>query len=578
MQEETGLRGVRIRDARHTYASQAVMNGGGLTAIDKLLGHRKRATTAIFTHRDAAALAATVIARAMGYTAEPSAVRAELPRPEEQTPDLPLLRRRHDRPPLPPWPASPPLHRGPAGKHEPFAGCGFQIRVLRIPWASVHLSEIPMTAVLTKPADRIGPGDIQALIDESVPESAQIEFKESLPAGKGRTDAWLNGGSGIGSHARDRILEEVVAFANAYGGAVVLGIAEDGAKPPAAAAVTPLPRYADLADRFRLVFRECVEPQLPTLDIVPVPTDGDKGVIVFRTGRSRYGPHRVTPTRVCPIRRADRCDPLSMREIQDMTLNLARGTERLERRLRERSRKFEEEFQRLGTPDDAFGFRMTAVPVGDEIRFGSVYSRGNLIEELRPPDIEIGRGSSNQDSRLRTIRSLHRMHFQDWRPMLRAARAEESHNRNQRVERHAYAEFHADGLLEWGFVSNRHFRGPYTPGNPDETHFDSETPVSTLARLLVWADRVRQRAAAPGAEYAIQPQFRVTADSVIVLGADNSTVVGSIKRNDTNFPLYPLEASDEIDKAVSRFERDFWNYFGQDPGWRSREPLVIAQA
>ncbi len=551
------------------------MNSGGLTAIGKLLGHRKRATTAFFAHRDAAALAATAIVRAMGYTAEPSAVRAELPRPEEQAPDLPLLRRQHDRPPLPPWPASPPPGRGPAGKHEPFAGCGFQIRVLRIPWASVHLSEIPMTAVLTKPADRIGPGDIQTLIDESVPESAQIEFKESLPAGKGKTDAWLNGGSRIGSHARNRILEEVVAFANAYGGALVLGVAESRTKPPAAAAVMPLPRCADLADRFRLVFRECVEPQLPTLDIVPVPTNGDNGVIVFRTGRSRYGPHRVTPTRVCPIRRADRCDPLSMREIQDMTLNLARGTERLERRLQERSSKFEEEFQRLENPDDAFGFRMTAVPVGDEIRFGSVYTGGNLIEELRPPEVEISRGSNNPNSPLRTIRSSHGMHFQDWRPMLRAARVQESHDVDRRPVRYAYAEIHADGLLEWGFVMNRPIRGPYTPGNPDETYFDSETPVSTLARLLVWADRVRQRAAAPGAEYAVQPQFRVTADSVIVLDADNSTVVGSIKRNDTDFPLYPLEASDEIDKTVSRFERDFWNYFGQDPGWRSREPLVI---
>ena len=346
-------------------------------------------------------------------------------------------------------------------------------------------------------------------------------------------------------------------------------------KPPVAAAVTPLPRCADLADRFRLVFRECVEPQLPTLDIVPVPTNGDNGVIVFRTGRSRYGPHRVTPTRVCPARRADRCDPLSMREIQDMTLNLARGSERLERRLQERSSKFEDEFRHLETPDDAFGFRMTAVPVGDEIRFESVYSGGRLIEELHPPDVEVGRGSNDRDYRLRTIRSLHRMHFHDWRPMLRAARVEESHNWDRYVTRYAYAEVHADGLLEWGFVSNR-LVGVF-PEDPVPTNFDSETPVSTLAGLLVWADRVRQCASAPGAEYAVQPQFRVTADSVNIGGNDDGLVIGTIKRNDTDFPLYPLEASSEVNKTVSRFERDFWNYFGQDSGWRGREALVLAQ-
>ena len=83
LREEAGLRGVRIHDARHTYASQGVMNGVGLTAVGKLLGHRKRATTAIYAHlddsalRDAAARAATVIARAMGYAAEPPLVTDE---------------------------------------------------------------------------------------------------------------------------------------------------------------------------------------------------------------------------------------------------------------------------------------------------------------------------------------------------------------------------------------------------------------------------------------------------------------------------------------------------------------------
>lgn len=429
-----------------------------------------------------------------------------------------------------------------------------------------------MTAILSKPAGDIVRDDIEALISEQASEGIQLEFKKSLPArGSGDPDPWMQAEGRVGDRARNEILKEVVAFANAFGGALVLGIAESASKPPVAEGVAPLPRFADLAERFGLVFRECVEPQLPTLDIVPIPTDGDKGVIVFRTGRSRLGPHRVIPTLVCPIRRADRCDPLSMQEIQDMTLNLARGTERLERRLRERSRKFEEEFKRLESPGDAFGFRMTAMPVGDEIRFGSVYSGGKLVDELRPPEIEISRGSIDLDSRLRTIRRSHDMHFDDWRPMLRSARVEQGDDWKEGVSRFAYAEIHADGLLEWGFVSNRVSR--VFPENPVEMHFDSETPVSTMAGLLVWADRVRQRASAPGAEYAVQPQFRVTADRVKVGGNDLS-VVGSIERNDTEFPLYPLETSGEICRTVSHFEKDFWNYFGKDPGWRSRKPLV----
>ena len=73
---EAGLPGLRIHDCRHTWASQGVMNGVGLTTVGRLLGHRQRETTAIYAHldddalRDAAAQAATVIARAMGYKAE----------------------------------------------------------------------------------------------------------------------------------------------------------------------------------------------------------------------------------------------------------------------------------------------------------------------------------------------------------------------------------------------------------------------------------------------------------------------------------------------------------------------------
>lgn len=76
IREEARLPGLRIHDCRHTWASQGVMNGVGLTTVGRLLGHRKRETTAIYAHlddgalRDAAAQAAAIIARAIGYKAE----------------------------------------------------------------------------------------------------------------------------------------------------------------------------------------------------------------------------------------------------------------------------------------------------------------------------------------------------------------------------------------------------------------------------------------------------------------------------------------------------------------------------
>ncbi|MCY4597348.1 MAG: site-specific integrase [Bryobacterales bacterium] len=80
IREEAGLPGLRIHDCRHTWASQGVMNGVGLTTVGRLLGHRQRDTTAIYAHlddatlKDAAAQPAAVIARAMGYKAGLSSV------------------------------------------------------------------------------------------------------------------------------------------------------------------------------------------------------------------------------------------------------------------------------------------------------------------------------------------------------------------------------------------------------------------------------------------------------------------------------------------------------------------------
>ena len=197
-----------------------------------------------------------------------------------------------------------------------------------------------MIEVLSKPADQIGISDIESLIRSEVPEGEQIEFKEGLSTKGDTDDPWNTDKNKIGDRAKDALLKEVVGFANAHGGAVLLGIGESEANPPVAARIVPVQRCADLAERLKLVFRDRVEPQLPRINIFAVPTKGESGVVIIRVGRSRLAPHRVTGLLVCPIRRSDRCEEMSMREIQDMTLNVSRGLERLEKRFLERARLF----------------------------------------------------------------------------------------------------------------------------------------------------------------------------------------------------------------------------------------------
>ena len=92
IRDEAGLAGLRIHDCRHTWASQGVMNGVGLTTVGRLLGHRQRETTAIYAHlndaslQDAAAQTAAVVARAMGFSVQ-SALEAAQATTDNGAPD-----------------------------------------------------------------------------------------------------------------------------------------------------------------------------------------------------------------------------------------------------------------------------------------------------------------------------------------------------------------------------------------------------------------------------------------------------------------------------------------------------------
>lgn len=273
-----------------------------------------------------------------------------------------------------------------------------------------------MIDLLSKPIGEIGLADIQALIDSEVPEGEQIEFKRELPGEGGKPDPWMDNGK-LGNYAKDRILREVIAFANAYGGVLVLGIDESDEKPAVATNITRIPRCADLAESLKLVFRDRVEPQLARIDIAGIPTESDgSGVVVIRVGKSRLAPHRDRRTLVCPVRSADRSEEMTMRQIQDMTLNMSRGLERLEKRLSERSERFQEEFGHIEQRENVIGIRMTAVPVADEIRFDRVFERSRLVGELNAKWRTVARNAGWRDL-------LNPPDFPPsfWRPLLRGA-------------------------------------------------------------------------------------------------------------------------------------------------------------
>src|SRR6266446_2469531 len=88
-----------------------------------------------------------------------------------------------------------------------------------------------------------------------------------LPTSDGQPDRWMRDQSGIGRVARDDIAKEVVAFANAYGGIVIVGMDETADNPKRAKAIfsPQIPRVVDCAEQLTRALRAVIDPPLPML-------------------------------------------------------------------------------------------------------------------------------------------------------------------------------------------------------------------------------------------------------------------------------------------------------------------------
>ncbi len=409
--------------------------------------------------------------------------------------------------------------------------------------------------VLSKPADEIGPADIDALVVSALSEGDQVEFKRGLSTAKRKRDPWEDGKE-PGDKAKAEILEEVTAFANAYGGVLLLGIDESSTTPAVASAIVPIPRCADLAERFKHVFRDCVEPQLSSLEVFAVPTNGEAGVVLFRVGRSHDAPHRVTKTLACPIRRADRCERMTMREIQDMTLSVSRGLSRLEHRLSERSTRFTREFECLSSPDHAFGCRFTAVPRNDDVEFDSVIRNHTLTDTFNMPWRRIlmnGRPLPHVDCGPGT-----------WRTMLRGARSDvrllelEQNKEGQLVPRtfdwNFYHEIHCDGLVEFG--------GVHVPMWSHQS-FPPGWLFVMFGNLLLWATNIRSLSHSVGMDFILEVELYMPSRQPLPLDQYGDQHWRAENTNQ-QFPHYIMGRDSNLNEILSAFHRDAFHLVGQD--------------
>lgn len=207
--------------------------------------------------------------------------------------------------------------------------------------------------------------DIDNLIQRSIGESETLELKKDLPTKGNRPDPWYDG-NGIGDYARNRLLTEVIAFANSFGGILLLGIEETAEAPPRASAVNLIPRCSKLALRLEQQASMCIEPQIPGMRVRGVPYDeDDKGIVLFMINRSTYlAPHRLKQTLHCYTRRGERTEELTMREIRDLVLTTRNLTDYIEQNFQKGADQFETPFARVKkVNENVRAFSVTAVPL-----------------------------------------------------------------------------------------------------------------------------------------------------------------------------------------------------------------------
>ncbi|MCZ7652674.1 MAG: ATP-binding protein [Thermoanaerobaculia bacterium] len=243
------------------------------------------------------------------------------------------------------------------------------------------MSMVP--SLLQKDLRAIDRDDLKALIRDGVVEDDQLEFKGELPAKGENRDPWYSDQERVGDYARNQVLRGVVAFANAYGGAVVLGVVTKGS-PGRAESLRPIPRCKDLAERLALQIRDCVRPTLSGVEAEGVELEeSGAGVVIIRTPQSLDAPHRLETTRECYVRRSHRSEEMEMREVHDLVVARRAATASVEERFsRSRAalmsalRAWEES---TGLPG-IYGIKVAAIPLASVVGIPGLANR----QDIRP--------------------------------------------------------------------------------------------------------------------------------------------------------------------------------------------------
>jgi hypothetical protein len=392
--------------------------------------------------------------------------------------------------------------------------------------------------------------DLNRLCADEIPEGTEVEYKSALPVKTGRgLDAWHENGS-IGEYARNEIAEEIIAFANTFGGVLCVGIQESNDHPKRAAGLQPLPRVHDLARRLRQAVYGIIDPPLPMLEAIGIVSDeAGQGVVVMRVPPSRRKPHRHNVSKEVFYRRADETVRISMREIQELTVQTLTEATRLETVIADRRRHHREAAAKwINAPKEegpgwGVAVQYLAVPA-TAIDLGRVVGRPRLTE------LDSIVVATMPDKAIR-LKWSHLPHT-EWRPGLRSI---SNVNKDSSTRRADYA-LYTDGRCEVSCFFSLTQTLPFVAAG---------WLVGGLGVALSWVDRIRREAGTAG-EYVVACQLSMFGKAASLMGytAGNPDDYATLPVGHFDLPLMSVGASEEGDLLLQRFNEDIWNLAGRD--------------
>jgi hypothetical protein len=397
--------------------------------------------------------------------------------------------------------------------------------------------------------------DVLQMCADQVPEGTEVEYKSDLPVKGGRTqDAWHSGGA-VGEYARNAVAEEITAFANTMGGIVCIGIAETQDHPKRADKPQPLPRVHELARRIRQAVYDVIDPPLSVLEAVGIDLDGQgNGVVVLRVPPSRRRPHRHAVSKEVFYRRADESVRISMREIQELTIQAVSEAARTEQKIRERREHFRESSARWiknthMVHEEPWGaaLQFIAMPASaiDIIR---VVGRPNLINLNSMVIATTGRGNTEMKWPFDPTTQ--------WRPGLRSISSSYTAQ-----TRHAAYSLETDGTCEISMCLKL---------IDDRPNIYEQWLLGGFGKILTWVERLKKESGT-GVEYILAAQLSVFGKPAVLQAIEAEfDFAGQLPVGSFDFPLISVGSAEEESTLLRTFDADIWNLAGEDIVQRPR--------